>query len=102
MTKQEIIELMLSDAQAEVTRQGFSFTIEGRAHLRKLVAEGVNKNMTVADCNDSEKISLARRNTRELIAELCAYERRRNNMIVERRSFSNFSFRFCPRFPFCL
>ena len=102
MTKQEIIELIINDAQTEVSRQGFTFTIEGRVHFRKLVTDGVNQNMTVSDCSNNDRINLARRNTRELIAELCAYERNRNNMIVESRSFSNFAFRFCPRYPFCL
>lgn len=101
MTRQEIIQLILEDAHTEVQRQGFTFSHEGESYLKRFVTDGVNKNMTLHDCVSDDRIALARRNMREIVVELCAYERSRNHMIVESRTFSNSRFHFCPRFPFC-
>ena len=101
MTKQEIIRVILQEARSEVRRQGFSFSSEGDAYLVKFVTNGVNGNMSLHDCNTQSRIDLAKNNMREIVIELCAHERRRNNMIVDSRTFSESHFHICPRFPFC-
>lgn len=101
MTRQEIINQIITVAKMEVEKHDCSFSQSGLAELRTFVTNGVNENMSLSDCNSPERIALAKNHIREISVELCHIERLRNKHLIDGKTIIDSKFHFCPRYPFC-
>jgi hypothetical protein len=102
MTRQEIIQSLLNEAQHELAKNGYQFAGDAERQFSEMVRSGVNNNMSVTDCANGNRIVEAQRNTREFIKRLCEKHRReQRGIIVENRTFSQARLSLCPMWPLC-
>ena len=101
MTRQELINEIMSVAHQAVQSRNCRFADDAEAQLLEMVASGVNNTMTAGDVNNPEQVARAKRNMRELCYKLCERARSDNKLIVENRTFSSARMSICPIWPFC-
>lgn len=102
MTRQEIIQSLIREAQRELTRNSYQFAGDAERQFNEMVRSGVDHNMSTADCQNGMRIAEAQRNTREFIKILCERHRReQRGSVVENRTFSQARMSLCPMWPLC-
>lgn len=101
MTRQELINEIMSIAHQVVHSRNCRLTADAEAQLLEMVVSGVNKTMTTGDVNDPGQVARAKRNIRELCYKLCERVRSDNKLIVENRTLSSARMSICPIWPFC-
>lgn len=101
MTRQELINEIMSIAHQAVQSRNCRFSADAEAQLFEMVASGVNNTMTTGDVNNPEQVARAKRNMRELCYKLSDRARSDNKLIVENRTFSSARMSICPIWPFC-
>ena len=101
MTRQELIERIISVAHQTVRSRQCTFSVDAERQLREMVTSGVNNTMSDIDLNNPSRVLLAQNNMRDLCNKLCDRVRGENRYLVENRTFSNARMSICPVWPFC-
>lgn len=101
MTRQELINEIMSIAHQAVRSRNCRFAVDAEAQLLEMVTSAVNNTMTVADVNNPMQVARAEKNMQELCYKLCEKAKSDNKLIVENRSFSSARMSICPIWPFC-
>ena len=101
MTRQELINEIMSIARQTVQSRNCRFAVDAETQLLEMVSSGVNNTMTAADVNNPIQVARAERNMRKLCDKLCERARSDNKLIVENRTFSSARMSICPIWPFC-
>lgn len=101
MRREELKNSILSCANAELSRNYCTLSIQAEAELKELIDSGVNR-MTIDECYNGSRIAQAENNMRDFVHKLCdKHNQIRRGFPVDHTTFIQARLSICPLWPFC-